>query len=110
MEVRSESVQLRCDKLPGQVIPRSRLQVWFIWVCSSILIWTCLVQLVVVGELWHPHLLAGLWNHSNESYKLSTEEKAVQLPLPLLPASEYLLNFVMIFIEFGLFGRLLLLM
>ncbi|XP_047319712.1 rhamnogalacturonan I rhamnosyltransferase 1 [Impatiens glandulifera] len=60
MEVRSESVQVRLDKVPPtQVIPRTRLQVWFIRVCSSILIWTCLVQLVAVGELWHPKFLSG---------------------------------------------------
>lgn len=93
MEVRSVSVQLRCDKLSGQVIPRTRLQVWFITVCSCILIWTCLVQLVTVDELWHPHLLSGLSNSSNSSSKLSIEKKAVQSPPPLLPASEPLLNY-----------------
>lgn len=63
MEVRSEGggggcVQVKCDNKvpPAQVIPRTRLQVWFIRVCSSILIWTCLVQLMAVGELWEqPH-------------------------------------------------------
>ncbi|KAL0408714.1 UNVERIFIED_CONTAM: Rhamnogalacturonan I rhamnosyltransferase 1 [Sesamum radiatum] len=50
------------EKLPslqGQLIQRTRLQVWFLRVCSTILIWTCLVQLVAVGEMWHPRLLTG---------------------------------------------------
>ncbi|XP_038722274.1 rhamnogalacturonan I rhamnosyltransferase 1-like isoform X2 [Tripterygium wilfordii] len=50
MEVRSEGIQVKCDKLAGA--PRTRLQVWLIRVCASILLWTCLVQLVAVAELW----------------------------------------------------------
>lgn len=93
MEARSESssIQVRCDKInPGQmVIPRTRLQVWFIRVCSSILIWSCLVQLVAVGELWHPHLLTGLSNRFSGFHSLSiqVEKEAPSLP-PLLPPSE----------------------
>ncbi|KAK1362055.1 O-fucosyltransferase family protein [Heracleum sosnowskyi] len=92
MEVRSESVQLRCDKLPGQVIPKTRLQVWFIRVCSSIVIWTCLVQIVTVGELWHPHLLSGLLNHTDGSSKIFKEKKAVHSMPPLPPARNYTSN------------------
>lgn len=62
MEVRSEGIQVRCDKFPGPVIPRTRLRIWFIRVCSSIVLWTCLVQLVTVSELWHSHLISGITN------------------------------------------------
>lgn len=65
MEVRSENIQVRFDKFPAPVIPRTRLQVWFIRVCSSILLWTCLVQLVAVGELWHPKIFPNLSNRIN---------------------------------------------
>ncbi|KAA8532952.1 hypothetical protein F0562_032931 [Nyssa sinensis] len=93
MEVRSEGVQVRCDKLPTQVIPRTRLQVWFIRVCSSILLWTGLVQLVAVGELWHPHLLTGLSNRLTGLAKLSIHvEEAVPSPPILLPARTYTSN------------------
>ncbi|CAN1321465.1 Rhamnogalacturonan I rhamnosyltransferase 1 [Linum perenne] len=67
MEIRSESVGLRSEKLvggggggSGPGYPRTRLQVWFIRVCSSILVWTCLVQLVAVGELWRPRFVSNL--------------------------------------------------
>ncbi|KAJ1423677.1 hypothetical protein SESBI_12317, partial [Sesbania bispinosa] len=60
MEIRSEGIQVRCDKLQGPVIPRTRLRIWFIRVCSSIVLWTCLVQLVTVSELWHSHLISGI--------------------------------------------------
>ncbi|KAJ4937438.1 hypothetical protein NE237_026762 [Protea cynaroides] len=62
MEVRSEALHLRCDKLPAPVIPKTCLQVWFIRICSSILLWTCIVQLVAVGKLWHPQLLIDLFS------------------------------------------------
>ena len=62
MEVRSEGIQVRCDKLQGPVIPKTRLRIWFIRVCSSIVLWTCLVQLVTVSELWHSHLISGITN------------------------------------------------
>ncbi|KAG2702413.1 hypothetical protein I3843_06G082300 [Carya illinoinensis] len=90
MEVRSENVQVRCDKLPAPVIPRTRLQVWFIRVCSSIVLWTCLVQLAAVGELWHPHLLAGITNRMTQVAQLRAEQ--VQSPPPFLPARKYKSN------------------
>lgn len=90
MEVRSESVHVRCDKLPTPVIPRTRLQVWFIRVCSSIVLWTCLVQLVAVGELWHPRLLAGITNRMSQIAQVHVEE--IRSPPPLLAARKYRSN------------------
>lgn len=91
MEVRSEALQFRCDKLTAPVIQRTRLRVWFIRVCSSILLWTCIVQLVAVGELWHPQMLTGISNRMTwlTPYPLRVEE-AVHFPPPLVPASEFL--------------------
>ncbi|CAM8879773.1 unnamed protein product [Rhodiola kirilowii] len=60
MEVRSEGVQVRFDKIRGAVIPKSRLHIWFITVCSSIAVWTCLLQIVAVKDTWHPHIFSGL--------------------------------------------------
>lgn len=82
---------VRWAKLPGQVIQRTRLQIWFIRVCSSILIWTCLVQLVAVGELWHPKLFSGFSNPINGSTRVSNNVisiPAVPPPPPLPPPSE----------------------
>lgn len=63
MEVRSEGFQVMYDKLHAPVIPRSRFRFWFIRVCSSIVLWTCLVQLVTVSELWNSHFFTGLTSH-----------------------------------------------
>ncbi|VFQ66669.1 unnamed protein product [Cuscuta campestris] len=72
----------------GPVIQRTRLQVWFIRVCSSILIWTCLVQLIAVFELWHPRLIAGV---STISHAVDDGLPALPPP-PLVPARNYTSN------------------
>ncbi|KAG0471689.1 hypothetical protein HPP92_016235 [Vanilla planifolia] len=52
-------------------LPRSRLQVWFVRVCSCVLVWSCLAQLVAVGDLWRGRsslLLATSSSSSSSSY------------------------------------------
>ncbi|KAF6140742.1 hypothetical protein GIB67_035169 [Kingdonia uniflora] len=94
MEVRSEVFQLKCDKLATTLSPpRTRLRVWFVRVCSSILLWTCIVQLVAVGELWHPQLLKGLSNQLTRITNFSVRlEDVTPAPVPLLPARIYKSN------------------
>ncbi|KAK3222970.1 hypothetical protein Dsin_009995 [Dipteronia sinensis] len=95
MEVRSESSQVRCDKFQAPVIPRTRLQVWFIRICSSILLWTCLVQLVAVGELWHPKFFTNLTNQISWGTRFPTRDEVVVPPpqfLPLVAARNYTSN------------------
>lgn len=84
--VRSERSAEKLPPLPGAVIQRTRLQVWFIRVCSSILIWTCLVQLVAVGELWHPRLLTGFPGFTKMS--AHQEGSLPSSPPPFVPASK----------------------
>ncbi|XP_061370884.1 rhamnogalacturonan I rhamnosyltransferase 1-like [Gastrolobium bilobum] len=95
MEVRSEGIQVRCDdKLQAPVIPRTRLRVWFIRVCSSIVLWTCLVQLVTVTELRHSHFISGITSriyHKTQS-PLQAENGVAQHPPPFLPARNYTSN------------------
>lgn len=93
MEVRSDGLQqVRFDKIPA--IERTRLKVWFIRVCSSILLWTCLVQLVAVGELWRPRFIAGITHTVSQ---ISPEpsvrvEEAVPSPPHLRPSRNYTSN------------------
>ncbi|KAL1551066.1 Rhamnogalacturonan I rhamnosyltransferase 1 [Salvia divinorum] len=86
---RSEKSAEKSPAVQGPpAMQRTRLQVCFIRVCSSILIWTCLVQLVAVGELWHPRLLTG----NPGSTKMSArQERALPTPPPL-PARNYTSN------------------
>ena len=91
MEVRSEGIQVRCDKLQAPVIPRTRLRIWFIRVCSSIVLWTCLVQLVTVSELWHSHFISGITSsiyHIRQVQLPIQEDNGVAQPPPhFLPPS-----------------------
>ncbi|XP_058086930.1 rhamnogalacturonan I rhamnosyltransferase 1-like [Magnolia sinica] len=96
MEVRSEVFGLKCDKLfSPMLLRRSRLQVWLIRICSCILLWTCLIQLVAVGELWHPRLpkawniRLGFGELSNRLNKITIPFDAVPAPPPLLPLRVY---------------------
>ena len=79
MEVRSlEAARISDEIVSGSPVPaitRTRLQVWFIRVCSSIVLWTCLVQLVAICELWHLHLLAGITSRISSSAELNVDEE-----------------------------------
>ena len=89
MEDRSESIQVRCDKLPGPVIPRTRLQVSFVRICFSILVWTFLIQIVAFGKLWHPHFISNIANRISQvtGIPLSLHVDESIQSTPFLPAS-----------------------
>ncbi|EOA40199.1 hypothetical protein CARUB_v10008919mg [Capsella rubella] len=98
MEVRSESVtstQARSDiKLPHpSAVLKPRVQVWFVRVCSSILVWTCLVQLFAAGELWHSRIFTGL---TNQIFRFSAPLEPVPLPPPLPPPRNYTSNGILL--------------
>ncbi|XP_061369684.1 rhamnogalacturonan I rhamnosyltransferase 1-like [Gastrolobium bilobum] len=96
MEVRSEGIQVRCDKIQGPVIPRTRLRIWFIRVCSSIVLWTCLVQVVTVSELWHSRLISGItsgiYHITQVQLPIQADNGVSQPPPTFLPARNYTSN------------------
>lgn len=101
MDVRSEDVgQLRSekDKVASQGglqvgIQRTKLQGWFIKICSCILIWTSLVQLVAVAQLWQPQLLSEWSSRFTGIAALSFRvDKAVPSPRVLPPVRNYASN------------------
>nr|GLL22081.1 uncharacterized protein At1g04910-like [Ipomoea trifida]GMC75368.1 rhamnogalacturonan I rhamnosyltransferase 1-like [Ipomoea batatas] len=49
----------RVEKLKSSVISRSRMKLWMIRATTSVLLWTCLVQLTTLGETWGPRVLKG---------------------------------------------------
>ncbi|KAH9331322.1 hypothetical protein KI387_003430, partial [Taxus chinensis] len=53
--------QSKAEKFRHLVVPpRSRTQVWIIRGTSTILLWTCIIQLTALGELWGPRVFKGL--------------------------------------------------
>ncbi|XP_024518188.1 O-fucosyltransferase 34 [Selaginella moellendorffii] len=43
--------------IPAPSSHRSRLHVWLLRASTSILLWTCIIQLTALGELWRLHLV-----------------------------------------------------
>ncbi|KAK3012730.1 hypothetical protein RJ639_009563 [Escallonia herrerae] len=43
----------------GSMVSRSRMKLWIIRATTSVLLWTCLVQLTALGEMWGPRVLKG---------------------------------------------------
>ncbi|XP_057862432.2 rhamnogalacturonan I rhamnosyltransferase 1 [Cryptomeria japonica] len=51
----------KAEKLRHLVVPpRSRTQVWIIRATSTVLVWTCIIQLTALGELWGSRVFKGL--------------------------------------------------
>ncbi|KAJ7974257.1 O-fucosyltransferase family protein [Quillaja saponaria] len=48
-----------------RLILRSTIKLWMIRAITSLLLWTCVVQLIALGELWAPRLLKG-WPHCRD--------------------------------------------
>lgn len=50
----------KVEKLKSSMVsPRSKMKLWMIRAMTSILLWTCIVQLTALGETWGPRVLKG---------------------------------------------------
>ncbi|KAH0462536.1 hypothetical protein IEQ34_010111 [Dendrobium chrysotoxum] len=47
------------EKFKGAIMPRSRMKMWMIRATTTVLLWTCLVQLAALRELWGPRVFKG---------------------------------------------------
>ncbi|GAB4860907.1 Rhamnogalacturonan I rhamnosyltransferase 1 [Ancistrocladus abbreviatus] len=54
---------------------RSKMKLWMVRATTSVLLWTCIVQLTTLGEVWGPRVLKG-WP------SCFTQESALDLKLP----------------------------
>lgn len=48
----------RVEKLRSSM-SRSRMKLWMIRATTSVLLWTCIVQLTALGDMWGPRVLKG---------------------------------------------------
>lgn len=78
------------EKLKTSMVSRSRMKLWMIRATTSVLVWTCLVQLTALGEMWGPRVLKG-WP------SCFSQDSAMDVKLPpalparvLPPKSEFL--------------------
>ncbi|KAL4340450.1 hypothetical protein GQ457_08G036760 [Hibiscus cannabinus] len=65
----------------------SRMKLWMIRATTSVLLWTCIVQLTAVGETWGPRVLKGwpsCFSHQDPSLSV-IEDKAPSVTTRVLP-------------------------
>ncbi|XP_006345092.1 uncharacterized protein At1g04910-like [Solanum tuberosum] len=76
----------RVEKLKSSMVSRSRMKLWMIRAATSILLWTCVVQLMTLGETWGPRVLKG-WPScfSQESTAAFALQSSPEVPARVLP-------------------------
>lgn len=81
-------------------VSRSRIKLWMIRAITTILLWTCVVQLMALGEMWGPRLLKG-WPScfSHSDLFLSAELSSVPAKVLLPPKSKFtVVNSILLFL------------
>lgn len=71
----------KVDKLKTSVVSRSSMKLWMIRAITTVLLWTCVVHLLALGEIWGPRLLKS-WPScfSNQDVELTSVPAKVVLP------------------------------
>lgn len=75
----------RPEKAKGSIVLRPRVKLWMIRATSSVLLWTCLVQLTALGETWGPRLLKGWPSCSSQDMARSAPARVLLPPKSELP-------------------------
>ncbi|OAY31167.1 rhamnogalacturonan I rhamnosyltransferase 1 [Manihot esculenta] len=66
-------------------ISRSKMKMWMIRATTSVLLWTCVVQLTTIGEMWGPRVLKGWPSCFSHESAAALEEKVLTVPARVLP-------------------------
>ncbi|KAJ6882002.1 rhamnogalacturonan I rhamnosyltransferase 1-like [Populus alba x Populus x berolinensis] len=66
--------------------PSSKMKLWMIRATTSVLLWTCVVQLTTIGEMWGPRVLKG-WPSCwpPQSVSAALQENVPTVPARVLP-------------------------
>lgn len=66
----------------------SRTKLWMIRATTSVLLWTCIVQLTALGETWGPRVLT-VWppcfNRESDAASAAVHDKDLSAPARVLP-------------------------
>lgn len=66
----------------------SRMKLWMIRATTSVLLWTCIVQLTAIGETWGPRVLT-VWppcfNRESDAASAVVQDKVPSVPARVLP-------------------------
>ncbi|KAF8407902.1 hypothetical protein HHK36_007040 [Tetracentron sinense] len=82
--------EIKVEKLRSSMVPRSRTKLWMIRATTTVLLWTCVVQLTALGEMWGPRVLKG-WPScfTSSDSPLAVELSSVPAKVPLPPKRVY---------------------
>lgn len=73
---------------------RSRMKLWMIRATTSVLLWTCIVQLTAFGDVWGPRVLKGWPSCFTHESAASARALDIDFPSPrpplLPPKSQFL--------------------
>lgn len=99
--------EAKAEKSRGSMVSRPRMKLWLIRATTTVLLWTCVVQLTAIGEMWGPRVLKGwpsCFTHSGfptgiekSSSALSTIISRENIVLP--PKSEFFFAFFCAFLH-----------
>lgn len=75
----------RAEKAKGSIVSRPLVKLWIIRATSSLLLWTCLVQLTALGGTWGPRLLKGWPSCSSQDTARTAPARLLLPPKSELP-------------------------
>jgi hypothetical protein len=67
---------------------KGRMKLWMIRATTSVILWTCIVQLTAIGDLWGPRVLKGwpsCFTHDSVSNSRAMDVQFQSMRPPLLP-------------------------
>lgn len=109
----------KIEKLKNSLVSRSRMSLWMIRAMTILLLWSCFVHLVALGEMWGPRLLKGwpsCFSHHHDDFPIAQEMSSLPIKIALPPKSKHLafclcslISFVYSFSECSVLSILLLL-
>ncbi|ESQ49884.1 hypothetical protein EUTSA_v10020530mg [Eutrema salsugineum] len=80
----------KIEKLKNSLVSRSRMSLWMIRAMTILLLWSCFVHLVALGEMWGPRLLKGwpsCFNHHD--FPMAAEMSSLPIKIALPPKRIY---------------------
>lgn len=72
----------KIDKFKNSLLSRSRMSLWMIRAMTILLLWSCFVHLVAMGEMWGPRLLKG-WPSCFNHHDLPMAAQMTSLPMKI---------------------------
>ncbi|XXG72745.1 hypothetical protein AAC387_Pa07g1771 [Persea americana] len=84
--------EMRGEKSKGLVVSRPRMKLWMIRATTTVLLWTCVVQLTALGEMWGPRVLKGwpsCFTPSDSPMELMSSSSSVAQRIALPPKRVY---------------------